>query len=231
MNFAYAWAFQYLDLNGFVLTISVADGTYGQTIFTGPLLGALATTSVLVVGDTATPANAIVTSTAHLGSWLVQNGAMVTVEGFAVSNTGTTGNGFYVYAAFMDYQEIAFGAASQTFSHIASTNGATVQQIGPYTISGAVGCHWLTSNAGSIITRAASAITLVGTPSFASAFACAQYPSFINVQIATRPSFFGSATGARYLAFLNGIIDTGGAGATYFPGNSAGSTSTGGQYN
>lgn len=40
----------------------------------------------------------------------------------------------------------------------------------------------------------------------------------------------GSATGSRYTATLNGIINTFGAGATYFPGDSAGSTATGGQY-
>lgn len=40
----------------------------------------------------------------------------------------------------------------------------------------------------------------------------------------------GSYTGARYLADRNGVIDTHGGGANYFPGNGVGSTASGGQY-
>lgn len=39
-----------------------------------------------------------------------------------------------------------------------------------------------------------------------------------------------TATGSRYLANVNGVINTGGGGASYFPGSTAGSTATGGQY-
>jgi hypothetical protein len=37
-------------------------------------------------------------------------------------------------------------------------------------------------------------------------------------------------TGTRYLAQLNGVINTAGAGITYLPGTIAGVTNTGGQY-
>jgi hypothetical protein len=40
----------------------------------------------------------------------------------------------------------------------------------------------------------------------------------------------GSSSGTRYSATLNGVINTSGGGATAFPGNVAGSTSSGGQY-
>lgn len=40
----------------------------------------------------------------------------------------------------------------------------------------------------------------------------------------------GSATGVRYTANANGIINTAGSGATYLPGNASGTTGTGGQY-
>ena len=43
-------------------------------------------------------------------------------------------------------------------------------------------------------------------------------------------TFSGSGTGQRYNASRNGVIDTGGGGASYFPGNSAGATATGAQY-
>lgn len=41
----------------------------------------------------------------------------------------------------------------------------------------------------------------------------------------------GQVTGTRYVASLNGIIDTSGQGAEFFPGTTAGRTETGGQYN
>jgi hypothetical protein len=40
----------------------------------------------------------------------------------------------------------------------------------------------------------------------------------------------GTVTGTRYNCDLNGIMDTGGGGANYVPGNAAGATATGGQY-
>jgi hypothetical protein len=43
-------------------------------------------------------------------------------------------------------------------------------------------------------------------------------------------TFSGAATGARYFANMNSIIQTNGGGANFFPGDSAGSTATGGQY-
>lgn len=43
-------------------------------------------------------------------------------------------------------------------------------------------------------------------------------------------TFTGAATGKRYDVSLNGVINTFGGGANFFPGNSAGSASSGGQY-
>jgi HK97 family phage major capsid protein len=43
-------------------------------------------------------------------------------------------------------------------------------------------------------------------------------------------TFSGSATGTRYLANGNAVVFTNGGGASYLPGNAAGSTATGGQY-
>ena len=70
-------------------------------------------------------------------------------------------------------------------------------------------------------------VTVTGTPAFANAFCAAYvlglaYPAFYT--------FSGSATGKRYEATTNGVISTGGAAPTYFPGNVAGTTGSGGQY-
>ena len=70
-------------------------------------------------------------------------------------------------------------------------------------------------------------VTLTGTPAFAAAFANADLSSTVLVNGNT---FSGAATGARYSATNNAVISSGGAGATYLPGNAAGSTGAGGQY-
>ena len=49
-------------------------------------------------------------------------------------------------------------------------------------------------------------------------------------QRSTAPIITGTATGIRYSASRNSIIDTGGGGAEYFPGDTAGTTASGGQY-
>ena len=65
-------------------------------------------------------------------------------------------------------------------------------------------------------------VTLTGTPAF-SAFASAASTGLINP--ASNVTFSGSATGARYAISSNGTINTNGGGASFLPGNSAGSGS------
>lgn len=78
-------------------------------------------------------------------------------------------------------------------------------------------------------TTAAVTITLTGTPSFSQASFAAFYG---NITFNTTPgvTFSGSATGPHYTAQINGVINTGGAGAGFLPGSTSGSTATGGQY-
>ena len=69
-------------------------------------------------------------------------------------------------------------------------------------------------------------VSLTGTPAFFR-FANAQTLGVIEATLAT---FSGSATGVRYNVVNNAVISTNGGGANFFPGNSAGSSGTGGQY-
>lgn len=70
--------------------------------------------------------------------------------------------------------------------------------------------------------------TISGTPAWSTAFV--NMADVSQVGVAQTASFTGAATGVRYLVSANGVIDTAGGGANFFPGNSAGSTATGGQY-
>lgn len=232
MNFAYAFAAQNLDLNGFVLTISVADGSYGQSSFAGPLLGAISPNSVLLTGNTGTPANVTVGSSSTFGTMYASEGAMMTISGFTLTNTGAgstllTANG----GTHVQIQTMNFGSAGG-LNHISATRSSLIDIIGSYSITGDSGCHWIATSGGEIETVGGSiTITAVGTRGVSSGFACVQYPSQIVINSSPVPSFVGTFTGPRYNGSLNGIISTGGQGVNYFPGNSAGSVSTGAQYN
>ena len=70
-------------------------------------------------------------------------------------------------------------------------------------------------------------MTLTGTPNFTSAYARADHGGVI--MHAGGPAFSGAATGKRYQAGGNGVIVTSQP-TTYFPGDVAGTTATGGQY-
>jgi hypothetical protein len=97
---------------------------------------------------------------------------------------------------------------------------------GNYTISGSAVRHIL-MGARSTILGSGITVTLSGTPAWSSEFALVQTPGLLSLYSVT---YSGSATGKRYTVTLNGVINTFGGGASYLPGNSAGSTATGGQY-
>jgi hypothetical protein len=85
---------------------------------------------------------------------------------------------------------------------------------------------WLVVNASGYAQFFTQTITISNTPAF----------SWQGVLVSRGVAdmggitFSGSATGTRYVAQHNGIINTGGGGASYLPGDAAGSTATQGQY-
>ncbi|MGJ5032365.1 hypothetical protein ACQR1I_36390 [Bradyrhizobium sp. HKCCYLS2038] len=229
------------DLNGYKITFQFANGTYGQILADGPLVGTAAAgtryifpDNVLFNGDTATPANVILTTGNIFGTVYATRGAGITVKGFKIQNTNTTSSyailaNLYSHVAFANCEISTLGAAGMV--HIGANYQSTVSITGNYTISAGAAGHLVSSvnsliefrNPGSTIT-----VTVTGTPAFTTAFALCQYPSSIINQATT--TFSGSATGSRYSVFLNGCIDSGGVGINFFPGNAVGTTSTGGQY-
>ena len=71
-------------------------------------------------------------------------------------------------------------------------------------------------------------LTISGTMSGACAYAFNLGVIFRNQS--TMPAISGAVTGGRYQSSVNGVINTYGGGASYFPGTIAGNVSMGGQY-
>jgi hypothetical protein len=214
INYVGTW-----DGNTQAILVSVADGT-DTTGFTvnGPFHG---NPSVTITGDTATPANCIISTTA-VSPVTAINGATFSIGGFTL--IATVGNGIVAKnASFVTVNGAMVYGAIQT-AHISSQSASTVTVTANYTISGGAQNHW---NAfGGTISAAGRTITTSGTPAFSTSFANAQSLGLLSVFSNT---FSGTgATGPRFSASLGGVIFTNQTSATYFPGNASGTIATAG---
>jgi hypothetical protein len=211
-----------LDLSTHNVTISVADGTYTGAVVIKSVVGA---GTVTIQGNTSTPANVLISTTSASavtadgvrGSWAL-NGLKI--------ETTTSGHGIACIAnSALSISNVHFGTVVN--SHIRCDSGASVTILTGYTIAGGAQRHWLAQRGGRIFKSGAITVTITGTPAFSTAFADCQLVALMQVNGIT---FSGAATGARYSVTLNAVIDTIGGGASYLPGDSAGSAATGGLY-
>lgn len=233
----HAWSLvSSLDLLGYIATINIADGAYGSLAAAGGVPGATSGTgSIVFLGNTTTPASVTMTG---LNAIAVTNGANVTVKGVQVNGTGLPANaqGYGIVAsggANVTFDRVTFGICGN--AQIGAQQGSSVSTLisgGTYNITGTGKYHASVSQSGGFIYLGGATVTITGTPAYSGSFAQATQVSAIS---AAGMTFVGGATGQRFIASLNGVIDTGtGAGNvdnSYFPGNSAGAVSTGAQYN
>lgn len=214
-----------INNNGFDITIDVVAGTYTGANTLKPFAGSgkiiiqgasLDLTSTII---STTNADCFLSPYGHCGVYQLQYMKLQTTTGGACINCAGP--------ARVLYGNLNFGAVAT--NHILARYGGLVECIANYTISGGGGRHWIATGSGAcIVFSSATTITLSGTPAFSAQFCLAQINATMIVNLVT---FSGSATGVRYSAILNGVIYTNGGGANFIPGNSAGSTATGGQYN
>lgn len=206
------------DLNGYVVTVVVASGTYSagaQMSSTPPGYnnGIVFSSS----GGTVT-INGSGYCFFSIGAQFILNGTfnLVTTNASNQPNAAlAASNGGRIV---IEGTATTFGS-SGTY-HLFSGTGAQINTApsAAYTIAGNAVAHWAAQTAGNITVLDAT-ITLTGTPAFSTAFAQALDEGTINCAGNT---FNGSATGPRWNIAGVGLIDTGNAAANYLPGNSSG---------
>jgi hypothetical protein len=217
-----------LDLGGFAVTIQLADGTYAPPSGTSVLGIAQPWTgggSVTVQGNAAAPANVVLSATAadavRVTSPLPGN---LTVKDVKLQ-TATSGDAIiHMATGTLRFGNVNFGATARC--HITTqAAGAIITAISNYVISGGGAYHGLATNPSSIKVSGV-VVTLSGTPAFgvfAQASGCA-------IMDWSGTTFSGAATGQRYSLAINGVIYTGTGNASFFPGSTAGTAGSGGQY-
>jgi hypothetical protein len=212
-----------LDTGGYTITIQVGDGTYAGGVVLRNVPGFRAPGDLVIQGNGGTPSNVVISRTSghgFLGSGL---SSVWRVRDLKIQ-TASSGNCIQVSrGTALEYDNLDFGTCA-TY-HIYVEDGARVVCLGNYTISGGAQIHWYVI-AAAILRCQAKTLTLTGTPAFTQ-FVQSAYSAVV---LGNNCTFSGSATGARYTAVANGVLGTNGGGASYFPGSTAGSVSTGGQY-
>lgn len=209
-----------LDLSIFSVTIQVGAGTYSGSNTFKSYVGA---GPIIIVGDVGTPSNIVISTTSM--NCFYANGVIGAYElrGMKLLTT-TSGAGIRIEnGSILRFSALEFGACAT--AHILCTTKAMIAATGSYSISGGAARHWWVETQ-ALLTAAALTITINGNPAFTSGFAVCLMASMIQCNGNT---FAGAATGLRYSVSGNSVIFAG-SGATYLPGDSAGSAATGGQY-
>jgi len=212
-----------LDSSIYNVTIQIVAGTYAiSTSLTAKnMVGA---GSITIIGDETTPSNIVIDATGCNIFTAVLVNTLYALKGFKLKSTaGTCTLGLLSSNnSYFTYQNLEFGTGIT--QQVRVSDGGSICCTGNCTISGGASNHWCGVN-GSIRAQGMT-ITVTGTPAFADAFVNMSYGS---VGIMNSITFSGSATGVRYISSSNSVIYCGGS-ASYFPGGTAGSAATGGQY-
>jgi len=215
-----------LDCATYNVTISVADGTYTGAVTLPFMLGSGVFT---LQGDMTTPANCIIstTSAACIATGYNSNW---TVQGFKLQ-TATTGDCIIANTtSYLTINTIVFGAIASGYRHMYIGTGAKVLVNGNYTISGAGGAAHFIVEEGSLLQCIGHTITVSASLTFSTAFAVADNCGIAFYATSSFSLGANTVTAPRYAVYLNGVILSPIGGTSGFPGNVAGSTATGGQY-
>lgn len=208
-----------LDNNGHNITIQVGNGTYSENVILKPYLGS---GYITLTGNTGSPSSCVISKATgntlygeDAGKWKIGGFRLVATAGTCLYCRGLT------QVALIGAME--FGASSR---HIFAFLGSEISIETNWSIIGSASMHIQTSYGGRLFAFSRTC-TLTGTPNFSTAFAYIQDLGSAQLLSIT---FSGAGTGPRYAVVGNSVLQVGGAGATYLPGNSAGAVATGGQY-
>lgn len=221
---------QRINLNGYSIDINVANGVYAGPVILGAVSGGVVT----ITGNIATPTNCVVTQ--PLGSCFLGITGQWRLRGFSVATVASSGtdpaSGVYAAAsgAQLDISDMVFGSC--VGAHIYSSNGGSVLITGKVSITGSAPATLLAVVSGTITIQPVynPELNIPNAFTVTSGFAVVNDLGTIWGRFSSLTGPGAVVTGPKYAATRNGVIDTLGAGINHFPGNTAGTTATGGQY-
>jgi hypothetical protein len=238
LQYAYNFVQRNIDLAGYNVIFHCADGTYSTGLTAvGFCRGQTGNSAITFQGNNAAAANCLVSIASGVCIAAV-SGAKFTVNGFKVQVAGNYSSGIIADGAGsaltlgpVEYGNCGPQGAGNACNQLVAGNGAHIDCVANYAISGGASAHIIGTANGSI-NAIGLTIYITGNPLFNTSFANAQENGtvFLNDILNHINSYVGGCQGARYTVYTNGVIFTYGAGPNYIPGTIGGSQSTGGQY-
>jgi hypothetical protein len=214
-----------LDINNQTVFIQLSDGTYASSGSNlGPLVGTTSPSNVIIQGNVANSSAVILAASGANTNAFGCIGGQATIQFVKVTSSGTSGRGLTCNRGSMNYNNIDFGACLGY--HVLGSSLSVINQTDDSKITGDAAYHILMQSGSSWSNTMAITTAATGTRTF-TAFVFASTTGIISHFSST---WTGTYVGQRYTASLNGVVNSSGGGANYFPGNSAGSVFTGGQY-
>jgi hypothetical protein len=214
------------------LTFQLACGTYtasgGDMVhYSGRQVGAQGGGAITILGCDGVAEDTLLSVTS--GSVFSFNtGAIAFVKNLAVATT-TSGDCIGASDLTKVYLfNISFHACAG--NHISAQNQSIIEVDANLIIAGGAGVSHINVGSSSTFQFNATSVSFTANATFGTAFAIAQQAGSMTYA-ATFTLNAHTVTGPRFLVQQNGIIVTGSGGnLNFFPGSTAGSTATGGQY-
>ncbi len=205
------------DVGLYNITINVEDGTYTENLIFKSFVGY---GKIIINGDTVTPSNVVIAGGSGIGVKGLFATGSYDIRGLTL--TGTASN-IQLFGTRLYFRNIDFKSSG---SQIYLLDGSVLIAEGDYEVSASCARH-IWAAAGGFVQIVNRTITITGTPAWSAGFMVA---GGLSNMLVYGNTYSGSATGVRYVVVGNSVVQTAGGGASYFPGDSAGSTSSGGQY-
>jgi len=210
---------------GFSGKVNVGAGTFSETVKCRTMA---AFESVRIIGAGA--ASTTIAGVTDAISGTVPVDTPYSIESCKL--TATAGSGLRAEAGNrISFTSLVFGACS--VAHMQASTGGIIQCAGSYTYNGNAAYHHYATNGGIIDYGAATITATLGanvTFSTATVYLRNLACDYVDSSKVTWSLGAFSVTGKRYDAATLSLLDTKGGGASYIPGNSAGSTATNAVY-
>jgi hypothetical protein len=218
------------NMNGYNQYVNVADGNYALAVL--PNTNGVGTVHLL--GNSANPQNCAVSASGTQQCAIIQTSGNYDIEGFRLSTASGALDGYASNGGKAAVRNLRFGPCARY--HMSSAiSGSVLLDGGTITIEAGANCagHVEASYAGLLSSNANTppALIIQGAVAWAQGFSNAADLGIAEVFYSTITGA-ANATGPRYTASMNGVVDTfyHTGGQTYYPGSTPGTLTTGGQY-
>jgi hypothetical protein len=228
------------NLNGFNVNVHVADGNYGAFTLPSPS----GTGSVIWTGNTANPGNCLI----YTDNYTAVAGGQIgnqTMQGFKTRSSGNwTVHGdplccIYISGnnSTLTISAFEFNGSPGAMVSVGRSAQLTFSGNSTFTISGSstgnpswTGGFLYAFMGGNIQTPTTNPPTVQITAAISlTQFILASINAMAQMFVTSFPGA-GNVTGSKYGASLNGVVNSSGSGANYYPGSTAGTLTSGGQY-